>query len=573
MMEDIGNQDIWSNMLSNSQSMLSTSITAADLFAGFDCNAVTSSGNNINLNTKMTESTLFINNNDVQLQQQQHNIQHNIQQQDCSTEHLSSSATSTSNSSDLYNMQELPTISTIPEMPQFTDDSMLSSPAGSYSSSSSLSSPAQDYQHQYANQLTPSGGAYAQTSSPSQPDAGQQLNNPFSSTSMDTLESEYNDMMNTPFTKESFFSKLKMILPTFTPRFEESQENDDNATSTSSSHKSEKEGKKRGRDAEAEAAAANITVLSKEEVLKLSSKEIEEYSAKLKQAKLISSSEEKELKKQRRLIKNREYASQSRSRKKVYVDTIESKLDKVNQENDNMRDQLDNFKNENRELKKQLFSLTSTLRANPALAEAFGKIFSLGTAAPNKTAANVTLFVFFVLFTFSFLLPMQQSTFIFTQSGNEFVQRHLLNGDSFGFSKYSFFDKTNNITNQILEETRGFLSNLFGPLANKRPVDSSLYDELTNSSSSLKSPSSTSSSLSSSRKSPYSKVNANVVGKSHQKESRKIANKRQQKKAAEALRESMSSACDESDCGSSSPLTCSSPYPHHQTLSDHAINH
>jgi len=53
----------------------------------------------------------------------------------------------------------------------------------------------------------------------------------------------------------------------------------------------------------------------------------------------VTASEDKELKKIRRLIKNREYAQSSRDKRKQYVDGVEQKLNDIANENKNLKEE------------------------------------------------------------------------------------------------------------------------------------------------------------------------------------------------------------------------------------------
>eukprot|EP01097_Dermamoeba_algensis_P006545 TRINITY_DN4094_c0_g1_i1.p1 TRINITY_DN4094_c0_g1~~TRINITY_DN4094_c0_g1_i1.p1 ORF type:complete len:455 (+),score=87.16 TRINITY_DN4094_c0_g1_i1:37-1365(+) len=73
----------------------------------------------------------------------------------------------------------------------------------------------------------------------------------------------------------------------------------------------------------------------------LSSQEIENYTKAMAASKKISPEEVKELKRQRRLLKNREYAQQSRRKKKTYVSELEQKVQALEEENKKLKSRVD----------------------------------------------------------------------------------------------------------------------------------------------------------------------------------------------------------------------------------------
>jgi len=153
----------------------------------------------------------------------------------------------------------------------------------------------------------------------------------------------------------------------------------------------------------------------------------------LKSQRSLTSVEEKELKKQRRLIKNREYASQSRSRKKLFVDDLQKKFDVIQQENVVLKRQIHSVTTENILLKKQLEAIATTIKRSNAtnnnhqtvnhptvnhttihhptmmhqpMHMQAGNFFTIGRAAPVKTAACL-LAVMFMIFTFGLIMEKE----------------------------------------------------------------------------------------------------------------------------------------------------------------------
>eukprot|EP01129_Flabellula_baltica_P003376 TRINITY_DN1314_c0_g1_i1.p1 TRINITY_DN1314_c0_g1~~TRINITY_DN1314_c0_g1_i1.p1 ORF type:complete len:423 (-),score=103.62 TRINITY_DN1314_c0_g1_i1:105-1373(-) len=77
--------------------------------------------------------------------------------------------------------------------------------------------------------------------------------------------------------------------------------------------------------------------LSREQLLKVTSEEFEEFVNRLNFGRELSKTEEKEIKRQRRLIKNREYAQEARKKKKQYVNEMEGRVNELTDENDQLK--------------------------------------------------------------------------------------------------------------------------------------------------------------------------------------------------------------------------------------------
>ncbi len=94
-------------------------------------------------------------------------------------------------------------------------------------------------------------------------------------------------------------------------------------------------------------------------------------------------------------MKNREYASQSRSRKKQYVDELEKKLEISNAEIETLKKHNHTISEENKILKRQLSSIADTIKksqtnlsASSGSVGVFSKFVSIGRA--NNTTKTVS---------------------------------------------------------------------------------------------------------------------------------------------------------------------------------------
>lgn len=139
-------------------------------------------------------------------------------------------------------------------------------------------------------------------------------------------------------------------------------------------------------------------VLSREELLKLSSKSLDTLSQATRQ---MSPEEECNLKRQRRLIKNRESAQLSRLRKKIYIEELEKKVNTLTSENESLQVKLNQVTSEKNKLQQDVVYLQNIIKQSPALA--LGKKTNGGR---NAKSAGVCL----LLMLFSFGLLFNNST-------------------------------------------------------------------------------------------------------------------------------------------------------------------
>eukprot|EP01101_Sappina_pedata_P006729 TRINITY_DN3429_c0_g1_i1.p1 TRINITY_DN3429_c0_g1~~TRINITY_DN3429_c0_g1_i1.p1 ORF type:complete len:700 (+),score=282.04 TRINITY_DN3429_c0_g1_i1:118-2217(+) len=94
--------------------------------------------------------------------------------------------------------------------------------------------------------------------------------------------------------------------------------------------------------------------LPREKLLSLSSKQLEEYAASISAIRPLTEDELRDLKRQRRLIKNRESAQASRSRRKCQLFELSNQINSLKQERRELKNRVEFLETENRRLKHEL---------------------------------------------------------------------------------------------------------------------------------------------------------------------------------------------------------------------------
>lgn len=112
-----------------------------------------------------------------------------------------------------------------------------------------------------------------------------------------------------------------------------------------------------------EAPPQTAVTLPRDELLKLSSQELEDYAENLRKVRKLTAEEEKDLRRQRRLIKNRESAQLSRVRRREHIEVIEAQLNEVQAENARLKLQVETLTAENLQLKQHIAASSSPATA------------------------------------------------------------------------------------------------------------------------------------------------------------------------------------------------------------------
>jgi len=141
--------------------------------------------------------------------------------------------------------------------------------------------------------------------------------------------------------------------------------------------------------------------LARETILTISSGEFEQFAEDLRKSKSLSPVEEKELKRQRRLVRNREYAQESRNKKRDTESQLETRISALETENRNLQQELKAVKTENACLKEQIGSSQSR------------QGWDLGIPAQTTFTLFTVLFAFGILFSLGNVLAPVSSTHTF----------------------------------------------------------------------------------------------------------------------------------------------------------------
>jgi hypothetical protein len=186
--------------------------------------------------------------------------------------------------------------------------------------------------------------------------------------------------------------------------------------------------------------------LSREELLNLSSKKFEEYVRRLMAKRDLTSEERKELKRQRRLIKNRESAQASRQRKKNYMETLEQQVATLNGENNRLREHITALSTENKSLKDEVIYLHDMIKKTPGLSTLFTAganymaSFSKGQQNLSANVKSAGLCLMILLFSFGLFFnnmqpQQQQQALPWDRTGREAIPEVI-----FGDRKTKFFN-------------------------------------------------------------------------------------------------------------------------------------
>jgi hypothetical protein len=129
--------------------------------------------------------------------------------------------------------------------------------------------------------------------------------------------------------------------------------------------------------------------ISRDELLKFTSDDLEAYVKTLSASRALTTAEQKEIKRQRRLIKNRESAQQSRKRKKDKVGDLEGQVGQLESVNEEHKARLEEVQAENVILKAEVSQLVNVIKDSPALSSLLLNVTSWMVMYTLNAAAKI----------------------------------------------------------------------------------------------------------------------------------------------------------------------------------------
>ena len=135
--------------------------------------------------------------------------------------------------------------------------------------------------------------------------------------------------------------------------------------------------------------------LTREELRKLSSKGFDQITSSLTATHALTEEEERQLKRQKRLIKNRESAQLSRQRKKQYMEELEKKVENLNATNESLAEQVSSLTSDKQKLEEEVLFLRNLVKQSPTMSPSEKK---QALSSRNAKAAGICLLI--MLFSF-----------------------------------------------------------------------------------------------------------------------------------------------------------------------------
>jgi len=124
-------------------------------------------------------------------------------------------------------------------------------------------------------------------------------------------------------------------------------------------------------------STTSAVTLTRDQILSFSSEEFDKFVEKTSSTRQLTSAERREVNKQKRLIKNRESAQQSRKRKKSLIDTLEGEVSELEKINKTVTSQLKDLEADNVILKAEVAQMFTVIRDSPVLSKLLLDVASL----------------------------------------------------------------------------------------------------------------------------------------------------------------------------------------------------
>lgn len=197
-------------------------------------------------------------------------------------------------------------------------------------------------------------------------------------------------------------------LPVVSTNSDESSSIDGDVEETGTARKRRLKGK-RSKESEQLSDEAGSVTLSRDQLLSFTSDQFEDFVSTLGTGRELNSGEKSEIKRQRRLIKNRESAQASRQRKKLHMDQLEKKVKELSSENNALKENIASLCCENNQLKQHVALLNEVVKKSMAGADIFSRGYNFLNAVNPKqyfTTApfnGTGLVLMIVLFSFGLL--------------------------------------------------------------------------------------------------------------------------------------------------------------------------